>query len=122
MERCCHSDHNLIVAHLQLDEIKEKGTGVWKNNISVFKNDVFKDEFGSLWGVWKVNSGIYCPIKFWVWAKKRIKGFLQDVGKMFQQQKMREKKEEHEYFQNMFRNQNGDSEVEIQNYLAQKKD
>ena len=47
----------------------------WRNNTSVYDNDVFKTEFEILWDNWKNTSTTTCPVKFWVNAKKKLKSF-----------------------------------------------
>ena len=49
-EICYLSDHVIITSALQIKGSKyEKGYGVWKNNVSIFKNKVFAKEFEKLW-------------------------------------------------------------------------
>lgn len=78
-----HSDHVVVVAQLQLDQKIEKGFGYWKNNTSVYENDVFVQEFKLLWESWVVNSKVSCPIEFWMGVKKKIKAFLMDIARLF---------------------------------------
>ena len=85
------SDHVVVTAHLQLHQKIERGIGRWKNNPSVYQNEFFKDEFSLLWQNWKKTSKTTCPVRFWVDAKKKIKNFLIDIGKLTAAEKKRYK-------------------------------
>ena len=121
-EACLHSDHVVIVAGLQLDEVIEKGYGIWKNNVSIFKNDVFKDEFKELWEFWKQKSSLTCPVEFWMWVKKRIKSFLIDTGKLLARKKRLQNQDNFQEIIDLCGDVGIDQEVAIQNYLIQKKE
>ena len=116
-----HSDHMMIIAHLHLNHVVEKGFGVWRNNISLFKNEAFGDEFQILWNFWKLTCRTNCPIKFWVQVKRKVKSFLIDVGKNCAKQKRMERDREVDELKNAHycNNQNrGDS---IKKYVEKKK-
>ena len=120
-EACLHSDHIVIIASLHLDEVIEKGFGIWKNNTSIFKNDAFKEEFAELWEFWKHNSNITCPLAFWMWAKKRIKHFLTDIGKLLAREKRLQNQDDFREILDLCGEAGINQEAAIQNYLIQKK-
>ena len=114
-----HSDHVIIMAHLQLDQNIEKGHGVWKNNVSIYQNEIFKDEFKILWDNWKDSLQTSCPLTFWVSVKKKIKHFLMDIGKLISLGKKSHRIHQYEKLMKIFGHNN--QNVNIQNYMKEKK-
>ena len=120
-ETCNHSDHVILVSHLQINEVCERGLGVWKNNTSIFRNDTFLGEFEYIWCFWKENVNITCPIVFWTWVKKRIKLFLMEVGKIFSEKKRKLWREEYDNLMQNHQLPNNGSTLTGKKYLVQKK-
>ena len=115
-----HSDHVIIIAHLQLDREVERGLGNWKNNVTLYQNDTFKDEFSMLWDNWKSVAQTTCPVTFWISVKKKIKNFLIDIGKLTASEKRLYKNQKYEELMFIFRG-GGSNLVDINNYLKEKK-
>ena len=119
------SDHDMIISHIQLNQTIEKGFGIWKNNTSIYENDVFRDEFIELWNSWKNLDDTDSPTMFWMSCKKRIKSFLIDIGKILAQKKRNVKEREEEelrrlYNQALLSSSNQESQISIHLYLEHK--
>ena len=93
------SDHEMIMTHVELDETIEKGHGIWKNNCSIFQNEVFLEEFEYLWFNWKDQYEFQGPIKSWISCKKEVKLFLIDIGNIFAKQKKESKRKRESRFE-----------------------
>ena len=115
-----HSDHVVITAHLQLDQNIEKGTGSWRNNVSLYQNDIFKDEFNILWDNWKSTAQTACPLSFWISVKKKIKKFLIDIGKFSANEKRLHRNQKYDELMVIYRGGNLNL-LDINNYLKEKK-
>ena len=114
------SDHVVIVTHLQLDQIQERGFGRWKNNILLYDNEFFKTEFGILWENWKETSSTSCPLRFWVDAKKKIRKFLIDIGKITASEKRLQKSKKYDDLMSIYKNGKPNAS-DITQYLEGKK-
>ena len=119
------SDHEMIISQIQLDEVVEKGYGIWKNNTSFFKNDIFKEEFTELWNEWKTLDNLNCPIRFWMFCKKQIKLFLIDTGKILAERKRKFKQKEIEKLRQLYDRTltlpTPDAQISMNMYLEHKK-
>ena len=85
----------------ELNSTTERGKGIWKNNVSNFENPIFVNEFKNFWRTVRLNSLDYCPIKFWLTAKKNIKIFLIEIGKNLAKLKKDEKKNDYDKLNNL---------------------
>ena len=95
-EMIYHSDHELLISQIQLNDDFERGKGVWKNNSLLYQNQYFLDEFKLLWNAWRRTSGVHCPVRRWVQLKNHVKSFLIDVGKKYAYQKKQKKKNDYD--------------------------
>ena len=82
----------MIVAHIQSNNIIEKGKGIWKNNSLLYQNECLKDEFAEFWSDLKSTYQSNCPIKFWMHAKKKVKNLFMIIGKLIAKEKKNNKK------------------------------
>ena len=125
----CHeliyqSDHELIVAHIQSNNIIEKGKGIWKNNSLLYQNECLKDEFAEFWSDLKSTYQSNCPIKFWMHAKKKVKNLFMIIGKLIAKEKNNEKKKEIERVKSLYKisgTMDNHNQELISNYLEEKK-
>ena len=95
-EMIYHSDHELLISQIHLNDDFERGKGVWKNNSLLYQNQYFLDEFKLLWNAWRRTSGVHCPVRRWVQLKNHVKSFLIDVGKKYAYQKKQKKKNDYD--------------------------
>ena len=114
-----HSDHVVLKAQVQLNQKIERGFGVWKNNASVFKNTIFVEEFTILWENWVKNSPTDCAVEFWILAKKKIKGFLTDIGHLLAENKKKAHIEKYTKLMDIFRI--SDNSINVAYFLNEKK-
>ena len=83
-EPCVFSDHDLAVATVKINEIKQ-GPGNWKMNSSTIESDLFNKCFCSFWEDWKTKKGNFASLGMWwdvgkikikeltIWCSKKLK-------------------------------------------------
>ena len=89
-----HSDHDIICCQLHISSNFSIGSGVWRNNVSLFSSGTFVDEFTSLWekekqekiSMYSNNIG-----KWWNIFKITVKRFCIQKGKSLKCEQQREK-------------------------------
>ena len=122
-EICNLSDHVIVISKLQLKGKFEKGYGVWKNNTSIFQNKIFLSEFEKLWNYWKFSlfDECFCPLTYWIWAKKGVKNFLLDIGKQVNTQKKNLVRNDYDFIFKYGASDLEDNESNVRKFLATKK-
>ena len=80
INRAPFSDHSAICLVLHTDETM-RGRGIWKMNVSILTNDVFRNAFFDKWAQLIKEKHLYSDIQTW-WdiAKKGIKSLAMNVS------------------------------------------
>lgn len=72
---CSFSDHDAVIATVQLDEPAPRQRNTWKNNTMTYSKDDFQEEFRTKWNQWAtLHQTIYATkAEWWEAVKRRLK-------------------------------------------------
>ena len=52
------SDHNVLIAQVDISLQTSRGKGYWKNNVTCYQNETFLNDLESKWKIWKKNKTV----------------------------------------------------------------
>ena len=50
------SDHNALIAQVDIPSQASRGKGYWKNNVTCYQNEAFLIDLETKWKIWKKSK------------------------------------------------------------------
>ena len=81
IQRCVHTDHDLISVHILLDLV-QLGKGIWHQNCSLLSDKTFTDQIHTFWATWRDRKNTFPDLlQWWEEGKSKIRLLAQSHSK-----------------------------------------
>ena len=70
------SDHNALIAQVDIPLQASRGKGYWKNNVTCYENETFLTDLETKWKIWKKQQNSLSLVKWWIQVKYKVKRFV----------------------------------------------
>ena len=67
------SDHNALIAQVDIPLQASRGKGYWKNNVTCYQNETFLNDLESKWKIWKNKQNSLSLVEWWIQVKNKVK-------------------------------------------------
>ena len=67
------SDHNVLIAQVDIPLQASRGKGYWKNNVTCYENETFLNDLETKWKLWKKQQKSLSLVEWWIQVKNKVK-------------------------------------------------
>ena len=67
------SDHNVLIAQVDIPLQASRGKGYWKNNVTCYENETFLNDLEIKWKIWKKQQRNLSLVEWWFQVKNKVK-------------------------------------------------
>ena len=67
------SDHNALIAQVDIPLQASRGKGYWKNNATCYENETFLNDLETKWKIWKKQQNSLNLVEWWIQVKNKVK-------------------------------------------------
>ena len=67
------SDHNVLIAQVNIPLQASRGKGYWKNNVKCYENETFLNDLETKWKIWKKQQKSLSLVEWWIQVKNKVK-------------------------------------------------
>ena len=67
------SDHNALIAQVDIPLQPLRGKGYWKNNVTCYENETFLNDLETKWKIWKKQQNSLNLVEWWIQVKNKVK-------------------------------------------------
>ena len=67
------SDHNVLIAQVDIPLQASRGKEYWKNNVTCYENETFLNDLETKWKLWKKQQKSLSLVEWWIQVKNKVK-------------------------------------------------
>ena len=67
------SDHNVLIAQVDIPLQASRGKGYWKNNVTCYENETFLNDLETKWKLWQKQQKSLSLVEWWIQVKNKVK-------------------------------------------------